>query len=115
MGTGYLAAVVRIEPARARFSFNSEIKDLSIEEAAAGHLVLWSRCIRVTFDGTSSFRGHISVCVTTLHLPGKLCVLGVAHFELLPIVGPITVVLIVARAIKDKLLLLLHVLGKSRL
>ena len=39
MGEGYLAAVVRIEPARARISFNSEIKDPPIEEAAAGPLV----------------------------------------------------------------------------
>ena len=54
--------------------------------------------------------GPISLCVITLHLPGNLCILGVAHFELLPIVGPITVVLTVALAIKDKLLSLLHAL-----
>ena len=57
--------------------------------------------------------GHISPCVINFHLPGTLCVRLVDHFELLPIVGPITFVLIVALAIKDKLLLLLHVVGKS--
>lgn len=54
--------------------------------------------------------GPISLCVITFHLPGALCILGVAHFELLPIAGTIIVVLIVAPAIKDKLLSLLHVL-----
>ena len=57
--------------------------------------------------------GHISLCVIIFHLPGTLCVLGVADFELLPIVGPITVVLIAAQLIKDKLLWLLHVLDMS--
>ena len=57
--------------------------------------------------------GHISLCVITFHLPGTLCVLGVAHSELLPVIDPITVVLIVALSIKDKPLWLLHVLDMS--
>ena len=57
--------------------------------------------------------GHMSPCVITFRLLGTLCVLGVAHLELLPIVDPITVVLIVALLLKDKLLLLVHVVGMS--
>ena len=57
--------------------------------------------------------GHISLCVITFHLLGTLCVLGIARLELLPIVGPITVVLTVTLSIKDKLLWLLHVLDMS--
>ena len=57
--------------------------------------------------------GHISPCIIIFHLPGTLCILGVAHLELLPIVGPNTVVLIVALSMEDKLVLFLHVVGMS--
>ena len=57
--------------------------------------------------------GPHSLCVITFHLPSTLYVLGVANFELLPIVGSITVVLILALSIKDKLLCLLYVLDMS--